>query len=270
MCKSIRGRHGGVLQSLERRPSLVEPLESRQLLSASPVSFKPVTPAKITAGNTGVEQVVIHNPGAASETENVTITLAPSLNGSTAAGSYSSSGVSEILTIKGHGSATVKVPFVPTSPLAAGKYHTLVSVQLGTSTFSGTAPGTYTLIIPPAPTTTPSLIGRYSGLITANPGGGLTHQATFIWLTTGQTLTSLTGQFAVGSQQANGTMTGSESTTGAIQYHFSSSLINYTITGTVSPDGSTITGKFKGTLVNNIFKNLSGRFKITQQTSPGA
>jgi hypothetical protein len=161
----------------------------------------------------------------------------------------------------------VKVPFVPTDTLAAGKYHTLASVQLGGSTFSGKAPGTYTLIIPPAATTTPSLIGRFSGLITANPSAGLTHEATFIWQTTGQTLTSLTGLFSVGSQQENGAMTGSELTTGAISYHFSSSLINYTITGTVSPDGSTITGKFKGTLVNNIFKNLSGRFKITQQTS---
>ena len=267
MRKSIGSKRGVASHSSKREPSLIEPLESRLFLSASPVSLKPVTPAKITAGNTGTEQVTIHNTTTASETEAVTITLAPSLNGSTAAGSYSSPGVSEMLTIKAHGSATVKVPFVPTAALAAGKYHTLVSAQLGGSTFSGTAPGTYTLIIPPAPTTTPSLIGRFSGLITANPGANLTHEATFIWQTTGQTLTSLTGTFSVGSQQETGTMTGSELTTGAISYHFSSSLINYTITGTVSPDGSTITGKFKGMLVNNIFKNLSGRFKITMQTT---
>ena len=264
MRNSIWGRRGVALHSSRRRPSLIEPLEDRLFLSASPVTFKPVTPAKITAGNTGTEQVTIHNPTAASETESVAITLAPSLNGSTAAGSYSSPGVSEMLTIKAHGSAAVKVPFVPTSPLVGGKYHTLVSVQLGSNTYTGAAPGTYTLIIPPNPTTTPSLIGRFSGLITANPSSNLTHQATFIWQTTGQTLTSLTGTFSVGSQQETGTMTGSELTTGAISYHFSSSLINYTITGTVSTDGSTITGKFKGTLVSNIFKNLSGRFKITE------
>jgi hypothetical protein len=267
---------------------MIERLEERRLLSASSAvqilplassplaQFKPVAPAKIMAGSTGTEQVTIRNPSAASETEEVTITLAPSLNGKTASGSYSSPAVSESLTIKAHGSAAVKVPFVPTATLPSGKYHTLVSVVLGTNTITGTAPGTYTLIVPPAPTTTPSLIGRYFGLITAtsSSGGGIfgggshtVHQATFIWQTTGQTLSSLTGLFAVGSGQTNATMTGSEVTTGAIQYTLTSANINYTIAGKVTPDGSTITGTFKGTLVNNIFKKLNGRFKITLQTS---
>ena len=183
----------------------------------------------------------------------------------------------QTVTLKPHGKATIKVPFVPSTTNVAGKYHTLVSVVLGGNTYSGTAPGTYTLTVPPGPSITPSLIGHYSGLITATSrgsnifgGGGSTHvkQATFIWFTNAQDLTSLSGIFAVGSQQENGvTMTGGETTTGTFTYTLTSDLINYTITGKVTPDGSTLKGKFVGTLVNNIFAKLNGNFKIVRQTA---
>ena len=244
-------------------------------MSASPVQLKPVTPSKILAGNTGTETVTIRNLTTASETEAVTITLAPSLDGHTAAGSYSSSPFSQSLTIKAHGSMTVKVPFMPPVPLKGGKYQTLSKVKIGTDTINATAPGVYTLILPPIPTTTPSLIGRFSGLITAtsSSGGGIfgggshtVKQATFIWQTTAQTLTSLTGLFAVGSQQTQGTMSGSEFANGTFQYTLTSDLINYTIKGTVTANGSLLKGTFVGTLVNNIFKKLNGHFKLPQST----
>src|SRR4051812_4760710 len=71
---------------------MIEGLESRRLLSASPlahladaraasvVQLKPAAPAKISAGNTGTESVTIRNLGTESETEDVTITLVPSLD----------------------------------------------------------------------------------------------------------------------------------------------------------------------------------------------
>jgi hypothetical protein len=255
---------------------MIETLEDRQLLSAAPVQLKPVTPAKILAGNTGSDVVTIRNLTAASETEAVTITLAPSLNGTTAAGAYSSPSVTETLTLKAHGSASVKVPFIPPTTLVAGKYHTLATVDFGGNTITATAPGTYTLTLPPGPTTTPSLIGHYSGLITAtsSSGGGIfgggshtTHEATFIWQTTAQTESSLTGLFAVGSGQTTGTMTGSETTTGTFSYALASANINYTIAGKVLDGGSELTGAFKGTLVNNIFARLNGHFKLLLQSS---
>jgi len=263
-------------------------LESRRFLSASPVShvaplasaspvqLKPAAPAKILAGKTGTESVTIRNLGSSAETEDVTITLAPSLDGTTAAGAYDagSGTVTQSITLKPHGSMTIKVPFIPPTTLAAGKYHTLATVQLSGQTITATAPGTYTLTLPPGPTITPSLIGRYNGLITAtsSSGGGIfgggshtVKQATFIWLTTAQDLTSLTGQFAVGSGQTVGSMTGGETTTGTFSYTLVSDNINYVITGKVTPDGSTLKGTFKGTLVNNIFAKLNGNFKITRQ-----
>jgi len=261
------------------RVAMIESLEGRQLLSSSlPVQFKPVAPGKILAGKTGTETVIISNATTETETEDVTVTLAPSLDGTTVAGTFDSQGASQSVTLKPHGKATIKVPFVPSTTNAAGKYHTLVTVVLGGNTYNGTAPGTYTLTVPPGPTITPSLIGHYSGLITATStsggnifgGGGSTHikQATFIWFTNAQDLTSLSGTFAVGSQQENGvTMTGGETTTGTFTYTLTSDLINYTITGKLTPDGNTLKGKFVGTLVNNIFTKMNGNFKIVRQTS---
>jgi hypothetical protein len=275
MNDSMVGKRRSSVRSSHSR-SMIESLEDRRLLSAAPVQLKAATPAKILAGNTGTDVVTIRNLTAASETEAVTITLAPSLDGTTAAGAYSSPSVSETLTLKAHGSASVKVPFVPPTTLAAGKYHTLATVEVGTNTFTATAPGAYTLTLPPGPTTTPSLIGHYSGLITATSGssGGIfgggthtTHEATFIWQTTAQTDSSLTGLFAVGSQQTTGTMTGSENTSGVISYTLASADINYTILGKVTSNGSEITGTFKGSLVNNIFAKLNGHFKILLQSS---
>ena len=56
---------------------MVEGLESRCLLSASPVHLTPVTPGKILAPNTGYERETIHNLTADTATEDFTITLAP-------------------------------------------------------------------------------------------------------------------------------------------------------------------------------------------------
>jgi len=255
-----------------RIPSVIETLEGRQLLSSTlPVQFKPVTPAKILAGTTGNETIVVSNPTSEAETEDVTVTLSPSLDGTNVAGTFVSQGLTQSVTLNPHGKVTLKVPFVPSTSNVAGKYHTLVSVTVGSNTYTGTAPGTYTLTVPPAPTTTPSLIGHYSGLITGKStsgggifGGGSTtvKKATFIWFTNAQDLQSLSGLFAVGSQQVNGTMTGQENTNGTFTYTLASDLINYTITGKYTPDGSTLTGTFKGTFVNNIFAKLTGKFKI--------
>ncbi len=270
----IGHRHG-----LAPGTARIEGLEGRRLLSAAPpvVQLKAVTPGKILAGNTGYETVIVHNPTTAPVTESVTVTLAPSLDGATAAGAYAAATTTQTVTIAKHGAAKVKVPFVPPTTLAAGKYHTLATVVAGADTVSAVAPGTYTLTLPPAPTITPSLVGDYSGLIkstTSTSTGFLgtgtntrVKEATFIWQTTAQTLTGLTGLFAVGSGQTTTTMTGSELTTGAITYTLTSADINYTIKGKVTADGGVITGTFKGTLVNNIFSTLNGTFKLTRQTT---
>lgn len=275
MRKSIVSRGGAVVRASCGSP-MIESMEPRQLLSAVPlVHLSRVRPGRILAGTTGTEVVRIHNPGTTSETVNVDITLAPSLDGTTPAGSYSSPGINETLTIKAHRNAKVQVPFVPPTTLAAGKYHTLATVQLGTQTIIGTAPGTYTLKLPPGVTTTPSLVGDFSGLIveTSSSSGGIfgggssthTKEATFVWQTTSQTTTSLTGTFSIGSGQVTGTMTGSEFTNGKIQYTLTSDNINFVIKGKVTPDGTKITGNIVATLVNNIFKKLAGHFKITRQ-----
>ncbi len=281
MNKSIVGGRS-VAARAPYESGMIEALESRRLLSVSPVThlapsalaaaitLKPATPAKILAGRTGFETVTIRNSSAASETQDISITLAPSLDGTTAAGSYSTPGVTETLTIKAHGSATVKVPFIPPATLAAGRYRTLAYVQVGFSTTLATAPGAYTLVLPPGSTTTPSLIGHYAGLIlaTSSTGGAHgTHSAGFGWETTDQTDSTLTGLFAVGSGQAAGVMTGAELTTGVIQFTFTSDDITYTIKGKVTPDGSRISGTFKGVLLNNIFKKLNGNFRLSRQAS---
>lgn len=291
--RNSAGRHVGSDRG-SRGAVVIEGLEDRRLCSgtvagplfaigtvgiaaAPAIKLSGVSPGKILAGNTGYETVTVFNRTADSVTENVTVALAPSLDGTTAAGAYGSGGLSETVTINKHGTAKVKVPFVPTDTLAAGSYHTLATVTVGGDVLSGTAPGTYKLTLPPGPTTTPSLVGHYVGLITSTSsqstglfGTGTktrVKQASFIWQTTGQTLTSLTGLFAVGAGQTTGTMPGQELTTGAIQYTLTSDNINYTIKGKVTPDGTKITGTFKGTLVNNIFATLNGTFKLIRQTS---
>lgn len=244
--------------------------------SALPFSLAAASPKKILAGTTGTEQVTIKNLSTTAATETVTITLAPSLDGTTAAGTYSSPAVTQSVTLKAHGTAKIKVPFIPPITLVGGKYHTLATVQIDSDTFNAAAPGTYTLTVPPGPTTNPSLIAHYSGLIkaTSTSGGGIfgggsktVKELTFIWFTTAQDDGSLTGQFNVGSGQTTGTMTGAETTTGTFTYTLASDNINYVIAGKVTPDGAILKGTFKGTLVDNIFAKVNGNFKITRVTS---
>ena len=279
MLKSIFGKRQGAMRSSSRAP-MIEGLESRQLLSAVPplVQLSPVSPGKILAGNKpGTEVVTIHNLTAVAETIPVIVTVAPSLDGVNADGTYTAT-VSETLTIKKHGVAKVKVAFVPPITLTPGKYYTLVTANVGGTPFSGVAPKTYTLTLPPLPTTTPSLIGHYVGLVTAINsqstgffGGGTSttvHQISLIWETNAQTLTSLSGLFAIGDQQVDdGTQEGYELTNGVIHYTLASPDINYTLDAKVSANGQTITGKLKATLVDNIFKTIGGTFKLKVSTN---
>jgi hypothetical protein len=250
-----------------RPTALIEGLESRQFLSASPIHLSPITPHKILAPNTGYETVTIHNLTAEPVTEPVTITLTPSLDGVTAAGAYTSDPYSNTITLKKHGSEAIKVAFTPPITLVEGKYHTLVSVDLNGTTIDATAPGTYTLTIPPAPTETPSLIGRYTGLTHGSTqlgsGGIITHEYGFIWTITGQTINSLTGTFTIGDQTISGTMTGEETTTGTFTWTLASSLANYTVTGTVNSEGTQLKGIIHGTLVDNLFNRVDGHFTLT-------
>jgi hypothetical protein len=282
MIKSILSKRPVKKQS-SNRPAMIEPLEGRQLLSAAPVlhtaaaklpplvSLSPATPGKILAGNKpGYETVTVRNLTTAIETESVTITLAPSLDGVNPAGTYSTPSVTQTVTIKKKGSIKIRVPFIPPITLAAGKYKTLATVDVGGTIVNATAPGAYTLTLPPLPTTTPSLIGRFTGLVTATSsqstgffGGGTSttiHQVSIIWQTTAQDLTSLTGIFAVGDQQTAGVMTGYELNNGKVHYTLTSPLITYTMDGTIVNKGGVlkINGLFKGTLVNNIFKTIGG------------
>lgn len=266
----------------ERCGVMIEGLESRQLMSGTvaAVQVHSVTPGKILAGSkTAYEVVRIHNTSADAVTEDVTLSLAPSLDGTTVAGSYGIAPVTQTVSLKKHGATTIKVPFVPPVALGPGKFYTLVTADVGGITTTTATPKPFTLTVPPASTTTPSLVGHYQGLITGKTtttsGVGLfghnthvtIHSLSFIWETTSQTIGGVTGLFAVGTQQETGTQVGSENTTGAISYTFSSNLINYTILGKVTPDGQTITGTFKGTLVNNLFPTLKGHFKLALQSS---
>jgi len=252
--------------------AMIESLESRQLLSAAPITVSAASPGKILAGTTtGKVTVTVRNLTATPVTEDVTITLAPSLDGTTPAGTYDSPSITESLTLKKHGAAHIKVPFTlpATTLLFNGKYRTIATVELDANIITVTAPGAFKLTVPPAPTTSPSLVGHYFGLIAADSGtsggGHISHQASFDWMTTSQTLDSLTGTFGVGDQQTTGTMTGSENTGGTIQFTLASANINYTLTGTVSADGTLISGKILGTFVNNIFAKLKGRFHLALQ-----
>lgn len=250
-------------------PVAFEGLENRRLMSAALATFSPVTPHKILAGSTtGVEVVTIHNPTTAPVTETVSITLTPSLDGVTAAGSYGQAPTTETLTINKHGSARVDVPFVAPITLTGGKYHTLVTVAFPTTTVTGKAPGVFTLNIPPMATTTPSLLGSYQGLIKGSAQTGdnssITHEATIFWDITAQTINSFTGTFSVGDQTTTGTMTGTEYNTGSVSFTLTSADINYTLVGTVSSNGLLISGLFKSVLVNNIFPKLNGHVKLTR------
>ena len=256
---------------------MFESLEDRRLMSAAPLTLARPTPAKILAGSTGYQTVTVRNLSATPVTETVAVHLAPSLDGTTPVGAYASPDVTQSVTLKPHASAKLKVAFVPPGTLAAGAYHTLATVTVDGAATTLAAPGTYTLKLPPGPTVTPGLVGHYSGLIYSSEtthsgtfnGGKNTRvkEASFIWQTTDQTLTALTGLFAVGSGQETATMTGGEDTTGAVTYTLTTPTINYTLKGKVTPDGSVIKGTFRGTLVNNIFANLNGTFKLTRQAS---
>ncbi len=254
----MRQRNVSPVRGVARGSSMVEGLEDRRMMSASVVQLSAVKPGKVLAGTTAYETVTVHNFTADAVTEDVAVTLVPSLDGSTAAGAYPTPTTTESVTIKKHGTARLKVPFVPQATMVAGKYHTLATVTVGAdaavavAAVTAEAPGTYTLTLPPGPTTNPSLVGHYSGLIysSTSTSTGLfgtgtntrVKEATFIWETTAQDLSTLTGLFAVGSGQTTATMTGEELTTGVVTYTLTSDDINYTLKGKVSADGRSSRG----------------------------
>lgn len=279
MIKSI-ARRFRASANCSRAMSLFEGLESRRMLSASPattpsasvpqVHLMPAASAKLLSGKTSSQTVVIRNPNAETETQKVTITLAPSLDGTTACESYSTPTVTKTLTIKGHRSAHVKVPFIAPATMAAGKYCTLATVQLGASTMTIAAPSFYTLRLAPAVTTTPNLVGYYSGIITGTNytrGNLMMDQATFSWDTTQQTTTCLNGVFSVGTGQTAGTMNGSELNTGKFRFTLMSDDIKYVVRGRVMNNGEMIKGSFRGKLAHNVFPWANGSFRIIRQAS---
>lgn len=262
--------------------AMIEGLENRQMMSATipVVTLHAVSPGKILAGNKpGYEVVTIRNPAVTAVTEEVTVSIAPSLDGVTAAGTYATTPIDETITLKKHGGLNIKIPFVPPVTLAAGKYYTLVTTDVAGTATTTVAPKMFTLTLPPLPTTTPSLIGDFSGIIesyksTTNGVGLFGHTTstsikilTFNWNTTAQDTGSLTGLFAVGAQQSTGTMVGTELTNGVISYSFTSDLIDYTLTGKITTvkGVQTLSGSIKSTLVGNLFSSLNGKFKIARQ-----
>lgn len=280
MMKSMT-RRSRASANCSRASSMIEGLESRQLLSASlvthpaPSTSAPLVhlmpaSAKILAGKTSFQTVVIRNPGSEHVTQAVAITLAPSVDGLSACESYSTPGVTKTLTIKGHGSARVKVPFIVPATLGAGKYCTLATVRLGASTITVAAPSSYTLRVSPALTTTPNLVGYYTGVIKGTSyshGNLMLDEATFSWDTTQQTTSCLNGYFAVGTGGTAGTMNGSELTSGKIRFTFKSAYMNYVVSGRVMHDGGMIKGSFRGKFAENVFPWVNGSFKIVRQAS---
>ncbi len=260
--------------------AMIEGLETRRMLSAAPeaqitplaavpqIKVMPAASAKIMAGKTRHETVTIQNTAAASETEVVTITLAPSIDGTTACGSYSTPSMTRTLTIEGHSRASVRVPFVAPVTLAAGSYRTLATVQVGAETLTAAAPRMYTLTLPAVAVSTPDLVGDYAGLITGthfSRGNLFADTATFSWETTDQTTSGMSGLFSVGTGQSAGTMNGSELSNGRIHFTLKSDDINYVVTGKVMHNGAMIKGHFSGKLTDNIFPAIDGQFRIFRQ-----
>ncbi len=260
--------------------SVIEVLEGRQLLSATavanlaPVNCVPqveVSPAarsRVMAGKTRSEVVKIRNTSAQRLTEQVTITLAPSTDGTSACGCYSTPSVTRTLSIRAHGSASVRIPFIAPTTLATGKYQTVATVQVGATTIRAAATRSYSLVLPPAPLATSNLVGSYFGIISGSStshGNVMDSQATFSWNTTEQTTDHLSGVFSVGTGLVIGTMTGQELDNSRIHFTLKSDHLKYEITGRLLPDGVTIKGTFQGTVAKTLFTGVEGTFKITRQ-----
>jgi hypothetical protein len=263
-----------------RSGAMIEGLENRTMMSISPAAttlpatFGKVTPATIQPFKSGVQPVTLHNPGASSLSETVTVTLKPSLDGTTSAGSYSNAPFTQAVTLKPHGSQTVKVPFTPpTSGLSSGKYRNLINVVFvngPVSNENGVSSGTFTYKAPPGPTVSPSLVGKYTGKInvsaTTGGGGTLTHILGVIWDISSQTLTDLTGTVTVGDVTESGTFTGFETTTGTFNFSFASVDGKITFTwsnGKVIRGGAELTAKSVGTLSpDNLFPHMNGTLKL--------
>ena len=252
-------------------PAKIEGLEGRRLLSASPVHLGAVTPAKISAGATGYETVTIRNATAAAVTESVTVSLTPSLDGTTAVGAVRVPGADRHCVDQearvGQGEGAVRPGRAADQrqvlhPCHGGRRRHHLRRQGAGPVHTGRTARRHD---DPEPGR-PLLRHRHGSAGTGN-GGSVTHEFGFIWQTTAQTPDSLSGTFYVGNGNATGTMTGQESTDGSVTYTLTSADINYTLKGKVTPDGSAITGTIHGTLVNNLFKRIDGKFTLTRQPS---
>ena len=276
MRKDMVRREAGV-----RSGAMIEGLEGRRMLSISPAAavlpatFGKVTPATILPFKNGTQPVTLHNIGSTTTSETVTITVTPSLSGTTPAGTYVSNPFTKTVTLKPHGSVIVKVPFTPpTTGLSSGKYHNLVDVVfangLPIAGENGVSTGTFTYKAPPGPTVTPSLIGRYTGKINVSGDGGnggtITHILGVIWDISSQTLTNAVGTVTVGDVTESGTFTGFETTTGTFNYSFASADGQITFTwsnGKVINNGASLTAKSVGTLsAANLFPHMNGTLKL--------
>lgn len=142
---------------------------------------------------------------------------------------------------------------------------TIRDIQGGAKTTAQTV----AVVSPPAPVTTPSLIGDFKGTIKIGGiVGAFTGSQRFEIDITAQDLNGITGQILLdGTEIASGTFpAGSfgELSNGNFEYSQSDSGINVTISGHISPNGNTITSGFITGSGLPLVGSLHGTFTLTR------
>lgn len=167
--------------------------------------------------------------------------------------------------------ATAGGPFTVTGKhtYAVAKTYTVTVLIRDTQGGAKTTATDTAVVSPPAPVTTPSLIGDYTGKVKVGGiVGSFTGSQSFEIDITAQDVNGITGQILLdGEQIASGTFPANgvgELSNGNFEYSQSDSGISVTVSGHVSPDGNTITsGLITGSGLP-IVGSLHGTFTLTR------
>lgn len=152
---------------------------------------------------------------------------------------------------------------------AVAKTYTVEVMIRDTEGGAKTTATTAAVVSPPAPVTTPSLIGDYTGKIKVGGIiGSFTGSQSFELDITGQDLDGITGQILLdGSEIASGTFPANgvgELSNGNFEYSQSDSGISVTISGHISSNGNTITSGYITGSGLPVVGSLHGTFTLTR------
>lgn len=292
------------------RSVAVERLESRQLLSASLASLSitqladssalhvslnhsgasraeastsntittarlaRLTPGKILAGKNASTVLAIHNPNKLPETGTLNLNLVPSQDGKNGFGGFTLITVSMPLTVNGRSTSRVPLKFAVPSSLPGGQYTAIASGRFAGNSILAVTPAKFTVVVPPQPVTTPSLVGHFVGTVKPNGGGlfdslvgALVGKQTLDLNITSQAIDSLGGTVKISSAKGTGTLVGRELSNGNFHYTLNDSGFNVTIDGHVRADGMVLSGTISGTFSGFSFASLKGTFQAKRQTT---